>query len=234
MASDLEANLVGGGISPAAAKIIANAIANAATARTDVGRRLGDATPAQQLRMVDGDTRKYLLGNLDQPRDGAFRLSSRSPNGTYSPRDTSHTYADSQPASANPTLATGTVKEGDYIAANQTATNSVAQSQVGLKVVQKGGVHARLNPATKAVEAVPFLIEPDQEQFIEASIEERADATVLKIRLRNVHQLVLKSLATFSSNAAAISLSKQDNGDGTMGLSIGFTKTSLKNFLDLP
>jgi hypothetical protein len=184
--------------------------------------------------MVDGDTRKYLLGNLDQPRDGAFRLSSRSPSGTYSPRDTSHTYADSQPASANPTLATGTVKEGDYIAAKQTATNSVAQSQVGLKVVQKGGTHARLNPATKAVEAVPFLIEPDQEQFIEASIEERADATVLKIRLRNVHQLVLKSLTTSSNNANAISLGAQDNGDGTLGLHLGFTVNSLKDFLGIP
>ena len=144
MASDLETNLVNGGISPAAAKILANAIANVASARTDIGRRTADATP-QQLRMVDGDTRRYLLGNLDQPRDGGFRRESRSPSGKYTPRDTSHTYADSQPASANPTLTAQTVAEGDYITAKHAVTDSVSQSQVGLKVQQKGGNHARLN-----------------------------------------------------------------------------------------
>lgn len=219
MASDLETHLVAGGISPSAAKILANAIANAASSRTDLGRRYGDATPTGQLRMVTGDTRKYVLTNLDQPRDGAFLRSQRSPDGRYSPRDTSHSYANSQPASANPTLTDGGVASGDYVTATQTSSNSVAQSKVGLKVTEKGGQHARLNPATKAVEAVPFLVENDQEQFIEARFEERPEGTVLKLRLRNLDKLFTVTTShpalitgTFTPSATGVTLNLTLNG----------------------
>lgn len=189
MPNDLENSLIYGGVSPAAAKIIANAISNASTSQLDIGRRYGDATPVEQLRLVTPETRKYLLTNLDQPRDGRFsRDSSRS--GQYQPRDTSHTYDGSQPAAAQPTLTTPSVTEGDYITAKQAATNSVAQAQVGLRVTQKGGTHARFNAATKAVEAVPFSVECDQEQFVEAAFEERPEGTVLKIRFKKFQQFV--------------------------------------------
>lgn len=222
MANDLEANLVSGGVTPAAAKIIANAIANVATSRTDIGRRYGDATPTGQLRMIDADTRRYLLGNLDQPRDGAFRRKSRSPDGRYFPRDTSHTYENSQPASASPTLTAGSVADGDYISSSQTATESVAQSRVGLNVVKKGGQHARLNPATGAVESVPFLVENDQEQFIEAKFEERPEGTVLTLRLRNIDQL----FTVTSSHPSLIEGSVTANNSGGVTLNI-----QLKNLL---
>lgn len=219
MASDLETNLVAGGISPAAAKILANAIANVASSRTDIGRRYGDSTPTQQLRMVTSDTRRYLLGNLDQPRDGAFRRRQRSPDGKYRPRDTSHTYSGSQPSTANPTLTDGAVADGDYVSSTQTTANSVAQSKVGLKVTEKGGQHARLNPATKAVEAVPFLVENDQEQFIEAKFEERPEGTVLKLRLRNLDKLFTFTTnkpdlitGTFTPTATGIALAVNLNG----------------------
>jgi hypothetical protein len=223
MASDLETNLVNGGISPAAAKILANAIANVASSRTDIGRRYGDAT-TDAVRYVDGDTRRYLLGNLDQPRDGRFRRGRRSPPTQYQPRDTSHTYADSQPASASPTLTVPSVAEGDYITANHAATDSVAQSKVGLKVVQKGGNHARLNPATKAVESVPFLVESDQEQFIDAKFEDRPDGTVLKIGLRNLHQLFTVNVTARQTNGTAIaglvegSMVPNNNGGITLNI----------------
>lgn len=218
MASDLEVNLVNGGLAPAAAKIIANVIANLATSRTDLGRRFGDATPTGQLRMVDGDTRKYLLGNLDQPRDGGFRRKSRSPDGRYTPRDTSHTYADSQPATANPTITVPSVAEGDYIAATHAASDSVAQSKVGLRVVQKGGNHARLNPATKAVESVPFLVENDQEQFIDAKFEERPEGTVLKLRLRNIHQLF--TITSSHPNLIGGTMTPNNNGGVTLNIQL--------------
>lgn len=205
MASDLETNLVSGGLSPAAAKIIANAIANVASSRTDIGRRYGDST-TDAIRYVDSNTRRYLLPNLDQPRDGAFRRMSRSPSTQYNPRDTSHTYADSQPASG-PTLAVPSVQQGDYISATHASTDSVAQSRVGLKVVKKGGNHARLNPATKSVESVPFSVETDQEQFIDAKFEDRPEGTVLKIGLRNLEKL-------FTVNIQA----QKKNGDYVTGL----------------
>lgn len=188
MASDLETNLVAGGLTPAAAKIIANAIANVASPRTEIGRRYGDSTPTQQLRMVTPEARKYLFYNIDQPRDGGFRRGQDRQTGEYTPRDTSHTYDSSQPASA-PTLTVPAVAEGKYVSSTQATKDSVAQSKVGLRVSEKGGQHARLNPATGAVEAVPILIESDQEQFIEANVVERPDATVLKLRLRNLDKL---------------------------------------------
>jgi hypothetical protein len=189
MASDLEANLVNGGISPAAAKVIANAIANASSAKLSLGRAYGDATPRKQLRMVDADTRKYLLTNIDHPVDATFARTLKTRGNSYQPRDTSHPYDGSQPATAQPTLTEPSVKDGDYISVASGTKDSVVQSSVGLRVTQKGGTHARLNQATKAIEAVPFLIENDQEQFIEATFEERPEATVLKLRLRNLHQL---------------------------------------------
>lgn len=220
MASDLETNLVSGGLTPAAAKIIANAIANVASSRTDIGRRYGDAT-TEAVRYVDGDTRRYLLGNLDQPRDGAFLRKSRSPSGRYAPRDLSHTYADSQPASG-PTLTTPAVAEGDYLTASHATSESVAQSKVGLRVVPKGGNHARLNPSTKAVESVPFFVETDQEQFIDAQFEDRPDGTALKLRLRNLDQL----FTVTSSHPNLIEATMSANNAGGVTLNI-----QLKNLL---
>lgn len=228
MASDLEVNLVNGGLAPAAAKILANAIANLATSRTDIGRRYGDATPTEQLRMIDGDTRRYVLDNLDQPRDGGFRRSSRSPSGRYSPRDTSHTYSNSQPASASPTLSVPSVSEGDYLSATHAAKDSVSQSKVGLKVVQKGGNHARLNPATKAVESIPFLVETDQEQFIDAKFEDRPEGTVLKLKLRNLDKL----FTVTSSHPALIGGTVSANSSGGITINIQLTDLLNKQALD--
>lgn len=211
MASDLEANLVNGGISAAAAKVIANAIANAASSKLSLGRAYGDATPKKQLRMVTADDRRYLLTNLDHPVDQTFSRTLKSRGDRYTPRDTAHPYEGSQPATAQPTLTEQAVKDGDFISVSSATTNSVAQSSVGLRVTAKGGTHARLNQATKAVEAVPFLVENDQEQFIEASWEERPEATVLKLRLRNLHQLFSVDI----TQADLISASFEPTATGT-------------------
>lgn len=189
MPNDLETGLVAGGITPAAAKIIANAIANLATSQVALGRQYGDATPTRQLRMIDGDTRRYVFTNLDQPADAEFAKALTQRGDLYSPRAAKHTYRDSQPATAKPTLTAASVAEGDYIASRPTTKDEVSQSQVGLDISDRGGQHARLNPATGQVEAVPFLIENDQEQFIEAKFEERPEGTVLKLRLRNLDQM---------------------------------------------
>lgn len=184
MPNDLENSLVSGGISPAAAKVIANAIANVASSQLSLGRQYGDATPAQQLRLVDSDARRYVLTNLDHEARKRHGRSSK-----YSPRDTKHPYEDSQPATAQPTLTAQAVRGEDYVSVGAGTQDSVAQSTVGLKVNQMGGQHARLNPATKTIDSVPFLIEPGQEQFIDAQFEERPEGTVLKLRLRNLDKM---------------------------------------------
>jgi hypothetical protein len=189
MPNDLEVGLISGGVTPAAAKIIANAIANLASSQVAIGRRYGDATPVDQLRMVDANTRRYVLTNIDQPADEQFAQSLTQRGDKYSPATPRHSYRDSQPATANPTLTTQSVKGAGYVSSTPGTADSVAQSSVGLNVAPRGGQHARLNQATGQIEAVPFLIENDQEQFIEAKFEERPGATVLKLRLRNLDQM---------------------------------------------
>jgi hypothetical protein len=182
MPSDLENNLIAGGLTPAAAKTISNAIANLSTAKTFTGRQLADATPADKMRMIDGDSRRYLFTNLDYPLDSPFRARVASTASQYAPGDRSHPYQESQPASANPTLATPNVKGGKFVEVAAKTTNAVAQSEVALRVAQRGGTHARLNSATGEIEAVPLLVEIEPPNEMEAFVEERADATVIRLR----------------------------------------------------
>lgn len=182
MPSDLERNLISGGLNPAAAKVISNAIANAATGKVSLGRQLADATPADRMRLIDSDTRRYLLTNLDYPVDSPFRSRVESTAAQYAPHDKTHPYQASQPASANPTLSTPAVVGGKYITTTPKTANEVTQSEVTLRVASRGGSHARLNPATGEIEAVPILVEVDQKNRLEATVEERADATVIRLR----------------------------------------------------
>lgn len=201
MPSDLEGNLVDGGLSPALAKIISNAIDNAATARLSIGSNTADATPTGQMRLIDADSRKYLLTNLDHPTDSPFRKSVRNRGARYAPRDTSHPYADSQPASTNPRIDTQAVKAGRYVSVDPARTNEVSQSEVTLNVKPMGGAHARLNPATGAVESVPISVQFEPEGLLEGDVVEEAGRTVIKIRIVSaaLRGLLKKKLGTYTS-----------------------------------
>ena len=177
MASDLENNLIVGGLTPAAAKVISNAISNVSTGKTFTGRQLADATPVDRMRMIDGDTRRYVFTNLDYPGDSQFRSS------RYAPSDRSHPYANSQPASANPTLATPGVKGGKFVEVAARTVNDVSQSEVTLRLASRGGSHARINHSTGEVETVPFTVEGEPRNRIEGSVEELPSATVIRVRL---------------------------------------------------
>lgn len=209
MPNDLETGLITGGLTPAAAKIISNAIANLASSQVSSGRKYGDATPPQ-LRLVDANARRYVLTNIDQPSDEQFARSLTQRGDKYAGTSPRHTYQDSQPVSASPTLTTPAVTGSGYIKSTPATTDSVAQSQVGLNVTNRGGQHARLNPGTGQVESVPFLVENDQEQFIEAKFEERPEGTVLKLRLRNLHQMF--TVTTSHPNLITGTFSPTDSG----------------------
>lgn len=196
MPSDLEGSLVDGGLSPVLAKIISNALNNVASPQTATGRRYGDATPATQLRMVDGDTRRYVLTNLDHVSDDQFSRSLDRSGNQYSPRGTSHPYQGSQPATAQGTLTTPSVKGDGYVQVQTGAKDSVQQASVGLRITDMGGRHPRLNQTTKAVEAVPFSVEIDQEQFMDAAFEERPTGTVLKLTIKNLKKFTLADGST--------------------------------------
>lgn len=185
MPSDLERNLISGGLEPALAKLISNAIDNAATGRLSIGGDRSDATPVEKMRLIDSDTRRYMLTNLDHPLDNPFRERLQSKGSKYSPRNTEHPYANSQPASVSPRLETLSVKAGKYISVGSATTDGVSQSEVSLSISNKGGRHARLNPSTGQIESVPLLVEVQPQNKLEATVEEREDATVIRLRFLN-------------------------------------------------
>lgn len=195
MPSDLESNLVAGGLSSSAAKLIANAIDNAATGRLSTGRQLSDATPTDRMRMIDADTRRYLLPNLDHPLDSPFRQRIQSTRGQYQPRDTKHPYEGSQPAAPAPTLKTPAVKAGKFMSVGAATTDDVAQSEVTLNIKHRGGKHARLDAATGAVESVPISVEVEPKEYLEAHVEERPEGTVIRIRLKPQVFMQIKGIA---------------------------------------
>lgn len=192
MASDLETNLISGGVSPAAAKLISNAISNVATGKTSIGRQLADATPSKSMRMIDSDTRRYVLTNLDYPARQAV-----SPT---LPKSDQHPYTGSQPASSNPTLNTPNVKAGSFVSVARGAENEVAQAEVSLDVKRMGGQHARLNHATGAVEAVPISVEFEPKGLLEAEVVEESGRTVIRIRVVNtaLRQMLNRKLGTYT------------------------------------
>jgi len=195
MPNDLEASLVDGGLSPAAAKVISNAISNVATGRTNIGRQLADATPSQSMRLIDSDTRRYVLTNLDYPTPP------RGAGGPTLPKNIKHPYEGSQPASANPTLNTPGVKGGSFVAVASGAENEVAQAEVSLNVTKRGGQHARLTESTGAVEAVPISVEFEPKGIMEAVVVEEAGRTVIKIQLLSagLRQLLNRRFAATTS-----------------------------------
>lgn len=197
MGSDIESGLVNGGLAPAAAKIVANAIANLSSEQLRLGRQLQDATPAKQLRMISPDSRKYVFTNLDHTKEDPFARSLGSKRGQFESPDRNHPYQDSQPASASGTISTPAVKEGDFIAVSSTSKDSVKQATISLRINDFGGRHARINHSTKAVDSVPFSVEVDQEQFVEAKFEERPNGTVLRITLKNLTLLTLPDSSQF-------------------------------------
>jgi hypothetical protein len=67
----------------------------------------------------------------------------------------------------------------------------VSQATVSLRLTKNLGGHPRLNPATKAIEAVPFSAQVGQEQLAEAHFEERPEGTVLVINFKRIQQFTL-------------------------------------------
>ncbi len=185
MASDLEASLIDGGITAAAAKILSNAIENASTGKLSTSRQLEDATPTKKMRMIDSDTRRYLLTNLDHPKDNPFKRRIHNPGDQYTPSNNQHPYEGSQPASSNPTLSTPLVKSGDFVQTENKTTNEVAQAEVALNIEDMGGQHARLNPSTGKVENVPISLDIQPKGLIDGEVVEEEGRTVIRLRVVN-------------------------------------------------
>jgi len=204
MADDLESSLIDGGISPAAAKILANAISNAATGRLSTTRQLEDATSRRSLRQIERNARKHQYTNLDQPGDPLYRRAVAEEMGVYQSPQHKHTYQDSQPASANPTLTQPTTVGGDFVVAERKTDGDVAQSEVTIDVHDKGGKHARINQASGKVETVPISLQIEPQGLLEGEVIEESGQTVIRLRIINQGLLEFNSWKWGSGTAITI------------------------------
>jgi len=184
---DLANHLIDGGLAPQAARLIANALANAQTPFFSQGRDSTDATPTHLLRLVTRDTRRYQLTNLDYTPSKPFQDQLDSRKGTYANQDTDHPYKDSQPVVSAAPLSNPRVQAGDYIAVNNLVDGNAEVSQITLKLRSQTGQHLRLDPFTQSLQGVP-LVARAQGKFLTAEFRENEGETELVISLRGLSQ----------------------------------------------
>lgn len=172
--------LIDGGMSVTAARQIANAIANGFTPNRSSAQDTVDTTPRTAMRLIDGDSRKYLFGNLDYADEKPYRDALAANPGQYVSDLKDHPYKDSQPAAQVSSLQTPTVSGGSYVDVTQATQDNTNVNTVSLRVQNLGGTHLRINQATNTVEAVPLVFKSPQ-SVVNATVSEAADSTTVTL-----------------------------------------------------
>ena len=185
---DLTQTLIGGGLTPQAARAIANALANAHSGTFSRGRDTSDTTPTDQLRLVTAETRRYQLTNLDFSPTAPFQERLSSNPGQYAGLPQDHPYKDSQPISSEPPLSAPRVQGSDYVDVTNDVESNSAVSKVALRLRQQTGRHLRIDPSTKFLDALPLQAVSDSPRFISAEFSESDEASNLKVSLRNLEE----------------------------------------------
>lgn len=218
---DLARHLIDGGLAPQAARLIANALANAQTPFFSQGRDSTDSTPAHLLRMVTSDARRYQLTNLDYTPTKPFQERLYSTKGEYTEKDNDHPYKDSQPVVSAAPLSNPRVQGGDYISVNNAVDGNAEVSQITLKLRVQPGRHLRLDPSTKSLEGVPFVARA-QGKFLTAEFQETEEGTELVISLRGLSQENV--LLSNGDKRPAFLFPTTDAATGPASLSAGGTR----------
>lgn len=177
--------LIDGGVQPAAARVIANALANAGTPQFSQSRDLSDQTPTSALRMIDRDTRKYQFTNLDYSAEEPFERRLRTSPGQFQASVSDHPYKDAQPVAPVPPLSKASIAGGEYVNVANTVQDGAPLATVGLKINSRAGTHLRINPATNSVDAVPLSFGSPQ-GLVTADVSEKTDATAVEIAVRGL------------------------------------------------
>lgn len=184
---DLAQSLIEGGLAPAAARIIANALANAASPQLSTGGDRVDSTPRQNLRLITPDTRKYQLTNLDYTPSQPFQQRIDDSSGQYDPAASDHPYKDSQPVSPTPPIAQPSVRGKDYIEVTNVVENNSNIAEVSLDIrLDVGGRHIRLDPSTRSLESTPFVASSESPKYLFSEFKETEKGTELLQSLRNL------------------------------------------------
>lgn len=218
---DLANHLIDGGLSPQAARLIANALANAGSPQFSQGLDATDATPRDALRLIDGDSRRYRFTNLDYGATAPFRDRLDSHANRYSPQATEHPYKDSQPIKSASPLSSPRVQAGDYMAVDNGVDGDAAVSKVRLKLRVEPGRHLRLDPSTKSLEGVP-LIARTQGRFLSADFVETDDGTELVISLRGTEE---QTVVLENADSRKAMVFPTAGATGPAGLAAGGTRS---------
>ena len=182
--------LIDGGLEPAAARVIANALANAGTPQFSQSRDLSDQTPATALRMIGRDTRKYQFTNLDYSTEEPYERRLRTAPGQYQSTVTDHPYKDAQPVAPVPPLSKASITGGEYVNVANTVQDGAPLATVGLKLNSRAGTHLRINPATNSVDAVPLSFGSPQ-GLVTADVSEKTDSTAVEIAVRGLKSVTV-------------------------------------------
>jgi hypothetical protein len=181
--------LLEGGLTPMAAKAIANAVANAASPQFSLGGDTVDVTPTESMRLVDGDARKYELTNLDYSPSQPFADRIAGLKGSYESPKTDHPYKDSQPRVSTNPLSSAPIKGSDYIEVTPATENNAGVSTVSLKLRRRGGNQLRINEAAQAVESVPLRATSNTPKFLAAEVRENEENTEIVLTARALEQV---------------------------------------------
>jgi hypothetical protein len=192
--------LIDGGVSASAAKVIASALANAATPTLSQSRDVSDATPADALRMIDADGRRYRFTNLDYSAEAPYEARLRANVGRYEANDADHPYKDAQPVTPVPPLSQAATTGGSYIDVQNTVQDGAPLATVNLKIGANSGSHLRINRATNAVDAVPLEFVSPQ-GFVTGTVSDKSQSTQIELAVR---QLQSRTVITSDGSTAGI------------------------------
>lgn len=185
---DLAKTLIDGGLTPQAARVIANALANAGSPQFSQGNDSSDSTPRELLRLITPDARRYQLTNLDYSPSDPFQTRLTSDAAKFDSASDDHPYKDSQPVVSAAPLSSPRVQAGDYITVDNELDGNAQVSKIRLRLRLEPGRHLRLDPSTKSLEGVP-LIARTQGKYLAAEFVETEEGTELVISLRGLGYL---------------------------------------------
>lgn len=186
MANSLEQQLITGGVSPAAAKAIANAIGNLSSSQQRASTQLVDGTQSSKLRMINAEDRRSYFTNLDQPADSRFSDRLQAAGQGFEPRNAPHSYDSAEPKTTTPRVNSSSIVGGPYINVETSVKSEVQQSRVSLDL-QGSGKHLRLSASRDKIEAVDFGTENETNSRIENEFVERGGKTVLRSKAKGLN-----------------------------------------------
>lgn len=180
--------LIDGGLQPAAARVVANALANASTPQFSQSRDLSDQTPATALRLIGPDDRRYRFTNLDYSSEEPYERRLRGNPGQFAADTSDHPYKDAQPVVPVPPLSKASITGGEYVAVDNSVKDGAPLATIGLKLNSRAGTHLRTNPATNSLDAVPLEFSSPQ-GLVTADVTELGDATSVELAVRGLRKL---------------------------------------------